>query len=277
MGTPIPDILPVFENEKWYNCHLDCFGDGEGPHTCEDDFIGKVECYKTGLAINTWIADGCECNSDPPVWYELCLFTGISAQRLLHVHGPYDEEEDECGCGFEGLPDNIEVTLSDLIECSDCACEGDWCQKPDGIATALNNQTFTLSHWEGHGNCVYRLHDSEGLYGGILEWSHDDCPPICCEAQGEGLSKMFDSITLVVTLLPKIEGKPRATVWISTTHNVFWHYLIIGDDAKTFTGEIDSNCGDIAGSFEYDCPVLDVGIADQMISSGNILIKPLYE
>lgn len=128
MGTPVLYAPPMIENDKWYCCYLDCYGTGEGPNTCEDDFAGQIIRCKIGLDINTWLADGCECYYEDPDCYELCFFNGVSAQRLINLHGPYDNcdecPEDKCefpdGCYLPDLPPKYyNASFSNIKKCSD--------------------------------------------------------------------------------------------------------------------------------------------------------------
>lgn len=285
MGTPVPFILPGFEDDKWYNCHLDCFGVGEGPHTCEDDFIGSVECCKTGLSINTWLNDGCGCKSDPPVWYELCLFTGFSAQRLLHVHGPYDtrgdcgEVEDECGCYTEGVPDAIRVTFLNLIENTNCTrCED--CQTtPNGVAAAINDHTFILDFVS---NCEYTVEESEMNLGSVDFWLNYGPPPDPnCIPYNYLSTEPIPSLTIRVKLLPQIGNAPRASVSaecgdMGVPDCPHKDFFICGDhlSGQTITGNPSDNCGHIYDSFVQE---IDIICESSLIVSGDILIEPLYE
>lgn len=90
MGTPVPDEWPELEDAKFYLVYLDAFQDVGPDNDCTQDYQLRQRCCTTGQHIKAWLAVGWECLSP----HELCVVSGFTAQRLLNVHGPYDNLAD---------------------------------------------------------------------------------------------------------------------------------------------------------------------------------------
>lgn len=87
MGTPVPDEYPELEDGKFYRCGVDCYQDETPATDCSQAYLISAQCCLTGARIKAWLAGGGECAFDD----ELMFVTGFSAQRLVFVHGPYDD------------------------------------------------------------------------------------------------------------------------------------------------------------------------------------------
>lgn len=92
MGTPIPDERPPFDDAKWYRCEMHCFHDAGPEHDCSQVYVGKCSDCVTGASISFWLDADLECLAP----FELIMFSGFTAQRLICANGPYDTAE-ECG------------------------------------------------------------------------------------------------------------------------------------------------------------------------------------
>lgn len=91
MGTPVPDEFPVFVDEKWYHAEMHCYHDAGPADDCTQTYVGKCSQCITGASINFWLDAGLECLAP----FELILFSGFTAQRLICGSGPYDSQA-EC-------------------------------------------------------------------------------------------------------------------------------------------------------------------------------------
>ncbi|NVM23410.1 MAG: hypothetical protein HWN68_16705 [Desulfobacterales bacterium] len=88
MGEPTPDDWPEILDDKWYCVTVDAFQDVGPFDDCRQDFSAQLTCCRQGVHINNWINNELECIGG----FELCVFTGFSAQRLLDLKGPYDTQ-----------------------------------------------------------------------------------------------------------------------------------------------------------------------------------------
>jgi len=86
MGNPLPPDWPEIEDTKWYCCYLDCYNLDD----CAGPLQGSTCCCTTGAQILSWINGNNECDAG----WELCPFSGYTAQRLIDVKGPYTLRQD---------------------------------------------------------------------------------------------------------------------------------------------------------------------------------------
>lgn len=87
MGTPVPTVPPPIDPDEWYGVHVDVYWNVHGFDGCTDDYDHSDTCCVSGVALTAWYFWDKECGI-----VELCRFAGQSAQRLLHVHGPYSSK-----------------------------------------------------------------------------------------------------------------------------------------------------------------------------------------
>lgn len=89
MGTEVPEESPEYEDDKFYLCSVDAYQD-VGPATdCSQTFVMRQRCCQQGNILNAWIQADVECQAG----WELCVVSGWTAQRLVAVHGPYDDRD----------------------------------------------------------------------------------------------------------------------------------------------------------------------------------------
>jgi len=86
MGSIVPPTWPTLIDDKWYCCTLECYQGGGPPYDCTQNYVGQATCCQTGAIIKGWQNAGLECAGG----WELCVFSGYTAQRLIGVVGPYD-------------------------------------------------------------------------------------------------------------------------------------------------------------------------------------------
>lgn len=91
MGTPVPLEHPKLEADKTYLCVVDSYEGGPHPEDCSADYLWRTRCCVSGAHLTRWLDDGWECKGP----HELCVVSGSSAQRLVAIHGPY-EDVDAC-------------------------------------------------------------------------------------------------------------------------------------------------------------------------------------
>jgi hypothetical protein len=90
MGTIVPIDPPALDSDAWYLVWVDAFDAYYPPYDCSCDYLGQGCCCVQGSHIDLWQRIyGAECHDG----FELCFVDGLSAQRLLNVHGPYTELE----------------------------------------------------------------------------------------------------------------------------------------------------------------------------------------
>lgn len=87
MGTPVPPDMPVLEDDKIYRVGVDWYQDVTPATGCDQKYQGREQCCWDGGTIKAWRDGGGECVAGD----ELCMITGFSAQRLVFIHGPYDD------------------------------------------------------------------------------------------------------------------------------------------------------------------------------------------
>lgn len=85
MGTPVPIEPPVYEPFSVYAAYVDPFQGGGPPFDCTMNPWPQFYCCVAGFAIIGWLVWECVAG------FELCAFTGFSAQRLIYAHGPYSD------------------------------------------------------------------------------------------------------------------------------------------------------------------------------------------
>jgi len=90
MGNDIPPDLPPLEPDKWYCVNIDAYQGGGPPYNCSMNFVVNFNCVQDGEWIQDYIDMGGECVGG----WELCAFTGYSAQKIGSWTGPYDTYED---------------------------------------------------------------------------------------------------------------------------------------------------------------------------------------
>jgi len=83
MGSGIP---PPLEFNKYYCITVRWYQSPEGG--CKGVPNGIEKCCRPGWMIFEWGEYDLECQN----YWELCIWTGYSAQMLLNVEGPYDDE-----------------------------------------------------------------------------------------------------------------------------------------------------------------------------------------
>lgn len=87
MGEDTPTEWPEIIRDKWYKCTVNCYWADWPVEACTGDYIDDCTCCLLGADIEDWLAFPLECSSI----FELCLFTGFSAQRLINLEGPFDD------------------------------------------------------------------------------------------------------------------------------------------------------------------------------------------
>lgn len=93
MGTPVPPDSPDLEDAKWYDCYLDMYLDPSHTLGCDGVYYYRKCCCETGAKIQAWLDAGGECNNTNVLFKAHYL----EAQRLIAIHGPYDNWWD-CDC-----------------------------------------------------------------------------------------------------------------------------------------------------------------------------------
>lgn len=97
MGTPVPEIWPELEDAKWYCVFLDIFNPIHIPDGCDNPYLGRHCCCKTGAEIKAWHTLHRDC-----VWGTSLCFPAVSGiYRVTNIHGPYDDYaacNAECSC-----------------------------------------------------------------------------------------------------------------------------------------------------------------------------------
>lgn len=180
-----------------------------------------------------------------------------------------------CECLDEGeeLPNQLEITFSNLTDCPCMNCQetGDDCFEVRGIDAALNNVTFTLDKVSDEA-CTYLYSNSPGAYGFLDWWDIGNCHPPACHCEGDPDSTMtLNSIVLTAQILSKSGSNPRVVIgsYVEVS-GVGWRQNV-GPGTYTSTGTGD--CGDIDGaSFVVECDSATwIGCSD-----GDILIEPVY-
>lgn len=86
MGETTPGTWPELIPDKWYKCTVNCYWADFPAESCSGGYIDNSSCCLLGADINAWFTANWECKSG----FELCLFTGFSAQRLVDIQGPFD-------------------------------------------------------------------------------------------------------------------------------------------------------------------------------------------
>lgn len=86
MGEELDPEWPEIEPEKYYKATIAGYQDVTPKTGCDQELVGVISCCPSGAVLNQWINFGLECEDG----WELCPFTGYTAQRLLGVAGPYD-------------------------------------------------------------------------------------------------------------------------------------------------------------------------------------------
>lgn len=81
---------PVFEDDKWYYCTVDAFGDQSSKTGCDQDFIIRMSSCRQGSVIDAWLNGNHECQAG----WELMYYNENTAQRLVDSEGPYDSQQD---------------------------------------------------------------------------------------------------------------------------------------------------------------------------------------
>jgi len=94
MGTPVPIEPDEIDVDKWYCVFVDCFENGGPPFDCDLPYRATTKFCVDGARLKWWIDGDFQCGKygGPPV--ELILFSGSSVQRLINIHGPFDDFDD---------------------------------------------------------------------------------------------------------------------------------------------------------------------------------------
>lgn len=101
MGLASASSFRQLDPLKWYRVLVDVYWVVGGPQTgCDDPWISRCQCCRTGAVIQAWIDAGNECVPGAL----LCFGVGQMSQRIVDIWGPYNDNaaclleiENPCG------------------------------------------------------------------------------------------------------------------------------------------------------------------------------------
>ena len=85
MGNKIPDEEPIILPDEIYKVTVRCHQDMTPVEDCSQTYVDTVSCCVSGQDIITFIYGGYECKAG----YELCTFSGYTAQHVIDIKGPF--------------------------------------------------------------------------------------------------------------------------------------------------------------------------------------------